>query len=208
MHATIRRYEGVDQNRTDELTQKVADRLAPQLSKLPAFAGYYLIEAGNGVMSSTGLFESVEQADQPTRLAAAWLRDEKLEMALPNSPVASSRSRWKAPSARSVNSPGASLVRWRGVAFAAGGAVEPQWRVVAFRLGVMDEGRQSQVSSNALLAAVEEAPPVDVLAAELAAAIDAREVSFLIADFSGRSLIRLGHSARPGVMAKRHRLTA
>src|SRR2546421_9436302 len=61
----------------------------------------------------------------------------------------------------------------------------------------MDNGRRSQVSLNALLAAVEAAPPVaavDVLAAELAAAIGAREVSFLIADFSGRSLIRLGHS--------------
>jgi serine phosphatase RsbU (regulator of sigma subunit) len=64
----------------------------------------------------------------------------------------------------------------------------------------MDEGR-SQVSLNALLAAVEAAPPVaavDVLAAELAAAIGAREVSFLIADFSGRSLIRLGHSGGLG----------
>src|SRR6476661_6596157 len=50
---------------------------------------------------------------------------------------------------------------------------------------------------NSLLAAVEAAPPVaaaDVLAGALAEAIDAREVSFLIADFSGQSLIRLGHA--------------
>ncbi len=39
---------------------------------------------------------------------------------------------------------------------------------------------------------------VDVLAAALAEAIGAREVSFLIADFSGRSLIRLGHSGGKG----------
>ena len=65
----------------------------------------------------------------------------------------------------------------------------------------MDEDRRSQVSLNALLAAVEAAPPVaavDVLAAALAEAIGAREVSFLIADFSGRSLIRLGHSGGSG----------
>jgi hypothetical protein len=46
----------------------------------------------------------------------------------------------------------------------------------------------SPVNLNALLAAVEAAPPVaavDVLAGELAEAIGAREVSFLIADFSG-----------------------
>jgi len=54
---------------------------------------------------------------------------------------------------------------------------------------------------NSLLAAVEAAPPVaavDVLAGALAEAIGAREVSFLIADFSGRSLIRLGHSGGKG----------
>jgi hypothetical protein len=54
---------------------------------------------------------------------------------------------------------------------------------------------------NSLLAAVEAAPPVaavDVLAAALAEAIGAREVSFLIADFSGRSLIRLGHAGGKG----------
>ena len=47
------------------------------------------------------------------------------------------------------------------------------------------------------------APPVaavDVLAAELAKAIGAREVSFLIADFSGRSLIRLGYSGGVGAL--------
>jgi len=65
----------------------------------------------------------------------------------------------------------------------------------------MGASGRSPVSLNALLAAVEAAPPVaavDVLARELAQAIGAREVSFLIADFSGRSLIRLGHSGGQG----------
>src|ERR687898_1919115 len=56
---------------------------------------------------------------------------------------------------------------------------------------------------NSLLAAAEAAPPVaavDVFAAELAEAIGAREVSFLIADFSGRALIRLGHSGGKGAL--------
>ena len=46
MHATLRRYEGVDRERTDELTEKVTDSLMPRLSELPGFNGYYLIEAG------------------------------------------------------------------------------------------------------------------------------------------------------------------
>src|SRR4051812_45913283 len=47
-----------------------------------------------------------------------------------------------------------------------------------------------------LLAAVEDAAPVaaaDVVGRYLGDKLGAREVSFLIADFSGRALIRLGH---------------
>ena len=86
MHATINRYDGVDQNRTVELTGKVNETLVPQLSKMQGFKGYYLIEAGNGIISSLGLFETPEQADESTKLAASWIRDEKLETALPNPP--------------------------------------------------------------------------------------------------------------------------
>jgi hypothetical protein len=86
MHATIRSYEGVDQARADELTRRIGDSLVPKLSKLQGFKGYYLIEADNGVMSSLGLFETVEQADESSRITASWVRDEKLETALPNPP--------------------------------------------------------------------------------------------------------------------------
>ena len=86
MYATIRRYEGVDQNRTSELTGKVNETLVPQLSKLPGFTGYYLIEAGNGVFSSLGLFETAEQSEESTKVAASWIRDEKFDTVLPNAP--------------------------------------------------------------------------------------------------------------------------
>src|SRR5438034_8833535 len=75
----------------------------------------------------------------------------------------------------------------------------------------MAEGRRSPVNLNALLAQVEAAPPVaavDVLAASLAEAVGAREVSFLIADFSGRSLIRLGHSGGKGALRLQGQETA
>jgi hypothetical protein len=86
MHATIKRYEGIDQNRSDELVKKIGEGLVPRLSKLPGFNGYYLIEADNGVMSSFGFFDTSAQADESTRVAANWVRDEKLETALPNPP--------------------------------------------------------------------------------------------------------------------------
>jgi hypothetical protein len=86
MHATIRRYEGVDKSRTDELAKKIDESLAPRLSKLPGFEGYYLFEVGNGIMSSIGFFDTSAQADESTRVAATWVREEKLEAALPNPP--------------------------------------------------------------------------------------------------------------------------
>jgi hypothetical protein len=86
MHATVRRYEGVDASRTDELTKKVNETLIPKLSKLPGFDGYFLIEAGNGVMTSVSLFDTSAHADESSRVASSWVRDEKLESALPNPP--------------------------------------------------------------------------------------------------------------------------
>ena len=86
MFATIRRYDGVDQNRTTELTSKVNETLVPKLSKLPGFSGYYLIEAGDGVFSSLNLFETSDQAKASSDVVATWIRDEKLESMIPNAP--------------------------------------------------------------------------------------------------------------------------
>ena len=86
MHATIRRYEGVDTTRTNEVVGKVNETLVPQLRKLPGFAGYYLVEAGNGVLSSLGLFETSEQAGESTKVVSKWITDENFSTAIPNAP--------------------------------------------------------------------------------------------------------------------------
>ena len=86
MYATVRRYEGIDKERSDEITMKVGDSLLPALSKLPGFAGYYLIDAGEDVLTSIGVFEDAGQAHESTRIAARWVREQKLESALPNTP--------------------------------------------------------------------------------------------------------------------------
>jgi hypothetical protein len=86
MHATIRRYQGVDPTRTTEVADRVKATLVPQLCELPGFAGYYLIEAEDGVLSSLGLFETAEQAEASTTVVARWITDEQLETALPHGP--------------------------------------------------------------------------------------------------------------------------
>jgi len=68
------------------LGSKVNETLVPKLSKLPGFAGYYLIEAGNGVFSSLGLFETSEQGEASTKVVTGWIQDEKFVTVLPNAP--------------------------------------------------------------------------------------------------------------------------
>jgi hypothetical protein len=86
MHVTIRRYESIDQSRKDEVLKKVDEKLLPVLSELPGFYGYSLIDAGNGVMTSVGFFDTAAQAEESTRVAGSWLREQKLETALPTPP--------------------------------------------------------------------------------------------------------------------------
>src|SRR3954454_3648374 len=70
----------------------------------------------------------------------------------------------------------------------------------------MDQARRLDLGS--LMTRAEAAAPVgvvDAMAAALLEMLDARDVSFLIADFSGRSLNRLGHTAaseKPGSRAR------
>ena len=62
-----------------------------------------------------------------------------------------------------------------------------------------------------LLASVEDAPPVDaidVVGAVLAETLGAREVAFLIADFGGDGLIRLGHAGASATTRSQGRETA
>ena len=86
MNCTIRRYESIDQSRTSELVKKADETLLPTLSELPGFNGYSVIDAGNGVMTSVGFFDTAAQAEESTRIAGSWLREHKLETALPNPP--------------------------------------------------------------------------------------------------------------------------
>ena len=86
MHVTIRRYESIDQSRKTEVVKKIDENLLPTLSELPGFNGYSVIDAGNGVMTSVSFFDTAAQADESTRIAGGWLREQKLETALPSPP--------------------------------------------------------------------------------------------------------------------------
>jgi hypothetical protein len=86
MFATIRHYESVDAGRAGEVVKKVDEDLAPSLSELPGFRGYYLVDAGEGALTSIGLFDTPEQAEESTDVASRWIGAEQLHTALPKPP--------------------------------------------------------------------------------------------------------------------------
>jgi hypothetical protein len=86
MNCTIRRYESIDQSRKSELVKKIDESLLPTLSELPGFNGYSLVDAGDGVMTSVGFFDTPAQGDESTRIAASWLREQKLDAVLSTQP--------------------------------------------------------------------------------------------------------------------------
>ena len=86
MNCTIRRYESIDQSRKSELIKKLDENLLATLSELPGFNGYSVIDAGDGVMTSVSFFDTRAQADESTRIAASWLREQKLDAVLSTQP--------------------------------------------------------------------------------------------------------------------------
>jgi hypothetical protein len=93
MYATVRRYEGVTD--TAEVGRRVADGFVPLLREVPGFVAYYFVDAGDGVMVSTsifedlaateGIFEDREGVSESNKRAAEWVRENLAQLA-PNPP--------------------------------------------------------------------------------------------------------------------------
>ena len=83
MYVAVRRYEGV----TDP--QKVAqlgeESFVPLISQMPGFVAHYLVDAGDGVMVATSVFEHKDAEEQSTFRAGEFVA-EHLEPLLPNPP--------------------------------------------------------------------------------------------------------------------------
>ncbi|MFE2097204.1 hypothetical protein [Streptomyces sp. NPDC059468] len=83
MYAAVRRYEGV----TDpaEAGRQVNEGFVPLIRDIPGLLAYYWVDAGNGVMVSTSVFQDEAGADESIRRAAVFVRDH-LASLLPNPP--------------------------------------------------------------------------------------------------------------------------
>jgi hypothetical protein len=83
MYTVIRRYEGVVD--AAEVIRRVTDEFAPMLAERPGFGGYWIVDAGDGVLATIGVFETQGAAEDSTRAAAGWV-SERLADLLPSAP--------------------------------------------------------------------------------------------------------------------------
>jgi hypothetical protein len=84
MYTTIRRYEGIDPSRVDELMQRVEQGFVPIVGQVPGFVGYYVIDAGGGVIASVSVFEDQAGADESVQRAGNWVQS--MTDLIPNPP--------------------------------------------------------------------------------------------------------------------------
>ncbi len=83
MYVAVRRYEGAtDPQRVAQLVDEI---FVPIISELPGFVAYYAVDAGDGVVLSTSVFEHKDAEEQSTFLAGEFVA-EHLAPLLPNPP--------------------------------------------------------------------------------------------------------------------------
>lgn len=79
MHTVIRRYEGAGDSA--EVARRATEEFGPMLSSRPGFQGYYVVDAGDGVLATITVFDSEEAAVATTSAAADWVRENLPELA-------------------------------------------------------------------------------------------------------------------------------
>jgi hypothetical protein len=83
MFATVRRYEGVSD--PSEVARLVNEGFIPIISEMPGFVAYYHVNAGDGVVVSTSVFEH-KDAEEQSNFRAGEFVEEHLRPLLPNPP--------------------------------------------------------------------------------------------------------------------------
>ena len=83
MYVAVRRYEGVtDAKKVGQVAQ---EGFVPIISEMPGFIAYYLVDAGDGVLVTTSVFEHKDAEEQSTFRAGEFIA-EHLAPLIPNPP--------------------------------------------------------------------------------------------------------------------------
>ena len=84
MHVAMRQYQ-VAPGSVDEITRGVNEGLLPIIKDVSGFQAYYAVDAGGGRIASVSVFEDRAGAEESTRLAADYIR-QNMASFFPNPP--------------------------------------------------------------------------------------------------------------------------
>lgn len=73
MYTVIRRYQDVAN--TGEVARRAIDEFAPLLRDQPGFQGYWVVDAGDGVLATITAFETEDAAVESNSAAATWVQE-------------------------------------------------------------------------------------------------------------------------------------
>src|SRR5215211_3195032 len=73
MYVAVRRYEGVTD--PQKVAQLVNEGFLPIISEMPGFVAYYLVDAGDGVVVSTSVFEHKAAEEESTFRAGEFVAE-------------------------------------------------------------------------------------------------------------------------------------
>lgn len=70
MHASVRRYQAVD---VEALLAKVQEEFVERVRTVDGFVGYYVIDGGDGTVTSITVGESAQAVEASNALAKEWV---------------------------------------------------------------------------------------------------------------------------------------
>lgn len=74
MYMAIRKYQTAPGASIQEIVQRVQEGFVPIVSQTPGFVAYHIVNTGNGTVASVTLFEDQAGAEESTRRATDWVR--------------------------------------------------------------------------------------------------------------------------------------
>lgn len=84
MYTAIRRYQTAP-DAVAEISRRVTAGFLPIIQNAPGFVAYYVVDEGNGVLTSISIFEDQAGAEESSRRSGAWVQAQLGEF-LPSPP--------------------------------------------------------------------------------------------------------------------------
>jgi hypothetical protein len=80
MYMAIRKYQTTAGSSIQEIVQRVQEGFVPIVSQTPGFVAYRMVNTGNGTVASVTLFQDQAGAEESTRRATDWVRQNLISL--------------------------------------------------------------------------------------------------------------------------------